>query len=327
MAIHIHLSADDLAEIRFAFSPVWELGMSIKKALADPSKHALHLPWVTPARRDLEGHDVSLLLDLIPDAAHWVPDFLTPPPETPFPEFEDELERVVSTSHDTVRTEMELLRDELGGSLTRGAELMLEDPGRWLPVLGEQMQRYWKITLEQHWPRIRALHEGDVMYRARALALGGADALFADLHPSITWHDGVVRIDKAYEAEIRPDGGGLVLIPVVFDWPGVATLFGRGWQPTLSYSPRGIADLWEPPAPRTGVMDDLIGGTRADILRVLDVPMTTSELAARLHLTPAAVSQQLGLLRRAGLVEAHRQGRGVYSALTPTGHKLLELLG
>jgi DNA-binding transcriptional ArsR family regulator len=73
-------------------------------------------------------------------------------------------------------------------------------------------------------------------------------------------------------------------------------------------------------------MDELIGGTRADILRVLDVPMTTSELATRLHLTPAAVSQQLGLLRRAGVVDAQRQGRGVYSALTPSGRKLLELL-
>ena len=74
-------------------------------------------------------------------------------------------------------------------------------------------------------------------------------------------------------------------------------------------------------------MDELIGGTRADLLRVLEVPMTTSELARRLHLTPAAVSQQLGLLRRAGVVDARRQGREVYSELTPEGRKLLDLLG
>jgi DNA-binding transcriptional ArsR family regulator len=55
--------------------------------------------------------------------------------------------------------------------------------------------------------------------------------------------------------------------------------------------------------------------------------MTTSEIATRLHLTPAAVSQQLGLLRRAGVVDAHRQGRGVYSMLTAHGRTLLELLG
>jgi DNA-binding transcriptional ArsR family regulator len=327
MGIRIHLEADDLAEIRFAFSPMWELGMSVKKALDDPAKHALHMPWVAEARAALDGHDVSLLLDLIPGGPGWVPDFLTPPPDTPFPEFDDELERVVSTPAETVREELTKLRLE-HGDLATGAEQMAADPGRWLPELGEQMRRYWTLTLERHWPRIRALHEGDVMYRARRLALGGAEALFEDLHPSVSWHDGMVVLDKVYEAEVRPGGEGLLLIPVVFDWPGVATLFGEGWQTTLSYSPRGIADLWEPgPAQPTGAMDELIGGTRAAILRALDVPMTTTELAARLHLTPAAVSQQLGLLRRAGAVEAHRQGRGVYSTLTPAGIRLLELLG
>jgi DNA-binding transcriptional ArsR family regulator len=74
-------------------------------------------------------------------------------------------------------------------------------------------------------------------------------------------------------------------------------------------------------------MDELIGGTRADLLRVLEVPMTTGELARRLHLTPAAISQQLGLLRRAGVVDARRQGREVYTELTPEGRKLLDLLG
>ena len=62
-------------------------------------------------------------------------------------------------------------------------------------------------------------------------------------------------------------------------------------------------------------------------MRVLTVPMTTSELAQRLHLTPAAVSQQLGVLRRSGVVDARRQGREVYSELTASGRRLLDLLG
>ncbi len=72
-------------------------------------------------------------------------------------------------------------------------------------------------------------------------------------------------------------------------------------------------------------MDELIGGTRAQIIRTLDIPMTTTELAARLGVTPAAVSQQLGVLRRAGVVGAERVGRGVYSRLTPAGKALLGL--
>lgn len=326
MAIRIHLTADDLAEIRFAFSPTWELVMSAFKALRDPAKHALHLPWVHEARRQLEGRDLDLFFALT-STEHYVADFLTPPPETPFPEFDEELERIVSTPVEQVRREIQGICD-MSATAMASLQHLADDPASWLPTLGEQMREYWKLAVEAHWPRIRALLEGDVMYRARQLALGGADLLFADLHPSVTFADGIVEIDKLYEEDVRPEGKGLLLIPGVFDWPGVAVLFGHGYQPTLSYAPRGIANLWGSGAPeQTGAMDELIGGTRADILRTLEVPMTTSEIAQRLHLTPAAVSQQLGLLRRAGVVEATRQGRGVYSTLTDQGRSLLELLG
>lgn len=54
--------------------------------------------------------------------------------------------------------------------------------------------------------------------------------------------------------------------------------------------------------------------------------MTTSEIAARLGVTPGAVSQQLAQLRRAGVVEANRSGHGVYSSLTPLSSRVLALL-
>ena len=43
MAISILLSGEDLAETRFAFSPIWELGMSLYKPMRDPAKHAVKL--------------------------------------------------------------------------------------------------------------------------------------------------------------------------------------------------------------------------------------------------------------------------------------------
>jgi DNA-binding transcriptional ArsR family regulator len=326
MAVTIELSADDLAEIRFAFSPAWELVMSLFKAYRDPAKHALHLPWVTETRRHLEGRDIGVLVD-VTSTNGYVADFLTPPPDTPFPDIDEELERIVSTAPDQVAREL-LEACERDAPQPQVLRSLAEDPASWLPTLAEQMREYWKIAIEPHWPRIRALLEGDVMHRARQLALGGADLLFSDLHPSISYADGVLTIDKHLEERVRPDGRGLLMIPAVFDWPGIALMMSKGYQPTLSYSPRGIANLWgSEAAPTDGAMDELIGGTRAEILRALEVPMTTTEIAERLHLTPAAVSQQLGLLRRAGVVDAHRQGRGVYSALTPQGRQLLELLG
>jgi DNA-binding transcriptional ArsR family regulator len=336
MAISIHLSSDDLAETRFAFSPIWELGMSLYKPMRDPAKHALHLPWVQEAKRAIEGRHLATLFAMVPPAGPgpqvhpYIPDFLTPAPETPFPQFEDELEQVARTDPARIRSELEHMISSLGGTpVSALTQEILEDPALHVTRLVEQMREYWKLTIEPHWPRIRALHEADVTYRARQLALGGAELLFEDLHPSLSWAGDALVIDKHICEDIDPAGRGLVLIPAVFDWPGIAVLVGDDLQPTLSYSPRGIAELWDEPEDvrGDGAMDDLIGGTRADIMRVLIVPMTTSELAQRLHLTPAAVSQQLGVLRRAGVVDARRQGREVYSELTLSGRRLLDLLG
>ena len=334
MGVIIELSGEDLAEIRFAFSPIWELGMSLYKPMRDPSKHALHLPWVQEARKAIEGHDLDLLFSVAPpeglpaEMHAYIPDFLTPPPGTPFPRFEEELAIVAATTPEKVRSDLEMMRSSIGGrELAAPALELMEDPDTLLPFLVEQMHTYWKLTIEEHWPRIRQLHEADVTYRARQLALGGAERLFADLHPMLEWTEGMLVLNKQYHARLHPSGKGLLLIPVVFDWPGVAVLIETD-QPVLSYSPRGIATLWDDAPPeRTGAMDELIGGTRADLLRVLEVPMTTSELARRLHLTPAAVSQQLGVMRRSGVVDARRQGREVYTELTAEGRKLLDLLG
>jgi DNA-binding transcriptional ArsR family regulator len=336
MAVSIHLSSDDLAETRFAFSPIWELGMSLYKPMRDPSKHALHLPWVQEAKAAIEGRDLEILFAMVPPPGlpatlhPYIPDFLTPAPETPFPQFEDELEQVARTEPARISAELSHMIGSLGGAPAAAmTQEILEDPAPFVGRLVEQMREYWKLTIEQHWPRIRALHEADVTYRARQLALGGAELLFADLHPSLSWAGDALVIDKQMCEDVDPGGRGLVLIPAVFDWPGIAILMGDDLQPTLSYSPRGIAELWDEPEDvrGDGAMDDLVGGTRADILRVLNVPMTTSELAHRLHVTPAAVSQQLGVLRRAGVVDARRQGREVYSELTASGRRLLDLLG
>ena len=191
------------------------------------------------------------------------------------------------------------------------------------------MREYWKLAIEPHWPRIRPLHEADVTYRARQLALGGAELLFADLHPMLDWQDGALVIDKQFYEDRRPRRQGPPADPRACSTGPASRSCSEAEQPdAVLLPPRHRHAVGRRRRPqRTGAMDDLIGGTRADILRVLEVPMTTGELARRLHLTPAAVSQQLGVLRRAGVVDARRQGREVYSELTSDGRKLLDLLG
>src|SRR3954453_23273657 len=59
---------EEVARVRFAFSPNWELVSSVR-ALRRPSAHALHVPWAEEALRPLRGFDMSLLLALIGVAA------------------------------------------------------------------------------------------------------------------------------------------------------------------------------------------------------------------------------------------------------------------
>jgi DNA-binding transcriptional ArsR family regulator len=322
--IRIHLTPEDLAETRFAFSPVWEAVQSVE-ALSNPGKFVFHLPWIDQARRVAGDLDLEPLRALLSYANGYRADFVTPPPDGPYPDFEEELQRILATPSDIVRREVGLTYPD--GDMPAAARAFLDDPEGSLRRLTDSLRAYWDATLAQHWPRLRALLEGDVLYRAKRLALEGAEGLFGDLHPSVTWNDGVLTIDKHWEADVAPGGRGLLLIPVAFSCPKCSVISDPPWQPTLVYTPRAIATLWDTSrTPSDGVLDELVGETRAAILRALEIPMTTSEMASRLGVTPGAVSQQLSVLRRAGVVDAHRSGRGVYSELTPLGQSLVGLL-
>lgn len=209
---------------------------------------------------------------------------------------------------------------------------MLDEPAEALEGLVNLLRRYWAVGIEPHWARIRALLEGDVLYRARRAALEGSSAMFTELHPEVTWDEeqGVLtrlKIGKHHDQDVEPAGRGLVLIPVAMAHPKLMMVTDPPWQPTIAYPPRGVANLWErDPAPDGEALAELVGETRVAILRELEVPMTTGEIAARPGITSGAVSQQLAQLRRAGVVDATRSGRGVYSSLTPVGERLVELL-
>jgi DNA-binding HxlR family transcriptional regulator len=324
--IRIRLSADDLAETRFAFSPVWELAESYL-ALQDPGKHVFHLPWINDARQRVADLDLEPIQALLVSNDGYRPDFVTPPPPGPYPDFDQEVRRILATPHDLVRHEVARMYE--GRQMPRAARDFIEDPDAALRRLADSLAAYWDRTLAEHWPRLRGLLEGDVLYRAKRLALEGAEGLFQDLHPAVSWTNGILAVDKRHEGDLEPRGRGLLLLPVVFSCPTCTLVVcDPPWQPTMTYTPRGLANLWETErAPVDGILDELIGQTRASILRVLlEVPMTTSEVAAKLGVTPGAVSQQLAMLRRAGVLDSHRSGRGVYSELTPLGQSLVQLL-
>jgi DNA-binding transcriptional ArsR family regulator len=311
--------AEDVARVRFAFSPNWELVSSLR-ALHRPSAHALHVPWVQEARAALQGFDMSLLDALAPPEGY-VPDFFAPPPDTPLPDFEDELAAVRRVPADQVRHEIGLLYGRRAPAVLRP---LLERPRRGLRTLTDVLAGYWERTLAHHWPRIRALLEGEVLHRARQLTLGGAELLFADVHEAVGWNGSQLEVGIRYDAEIPLQGRGLLMLPSAFYWPRVAVVTDPAWQPSLTYPPRGVATLWDPAeAAGPAGLSALLGATRAALLAQLETPRCTAELARRLGVTPGAVSQHLGKLRGAGVVTSSRQGREVLYALSPTGEALL----
>src|SRR4051794_16648593 len=317
--VTLRLGPEDVANLRFAISPLMELHASVR-ALEHPEAQSLHLPWVAATRARVGDVDLALLQALPPRRAY-TPDFVDPPPRSALEEFEDELEVMLATPPERVRFELRRAYD--GRAVPPALEPLLRDPARELPALADLFRAYWERALAPHWPRIRALLEGDILHRARRLADGGAQALFADIHPEVSFAEGTLRIDMPYEAGADLDGRGMVFVPSAFTWPRPAAAVEPPYAPFLVYPARGVGALWEPerPAPPEALAA-LLGARRASVLAALHAPRSTTELARSLDLSPGSVSQHLGVLRGAGLVNAHRVGRSVLYVRSPTGEQL-----
>jgi DNA-binding transcriptional ArsR family regulator len=312
---------EDLARLRFAVSPMWEVVASLRR-LRDPAGAGVHLPWVDELRGGrLAGIDLSAALTLTP-ATGYVPDFLSPPPTTPLARFEDEIELVRTTSPKQIRKDLRIL---LRGKATPPVLKPLEDtPKRAVRQLADQLEAYWALAIEPHWPRVKALLEADIAHRARRLTEAGPAGLFADFHTTISWRDGILDVDQPYKGHVRLDGRGLLLVPSAFSWIAPATITEPPWQPTLIYPPRGVATLWDTGGERTPqALAGVIGATRAALLAELDAPRSTTDVARLLEITPGGASQHLTALREAGLVVSRREGRVVLYVRTPLADALV----
>jgi hypothetical protein len=118
-------------------------------------------------------------------------------------------------------------------------------------------------------------------------------------------------------------GRGLVLVPSASCWPDPIVLLDGTGQPVLLYPAAGVLGLWSTPGYDRDVLAALLGSTRAALLVAAAGGETTSGLAQRLGVSVAAASQQLAVLRNAGLVASTRRGRAVHHDLTPLGVRLL----
>jgi hypothetical protein len=165
--ITIHLSAEDLARMRMAPSPLWETVCSFGVLT---NRHSVHAPWARRARQMLSGADVSPLVVAMGIGGR-CPDYLSPPPEAPHATFRDELERLEATPPDVICEEVEALMQGEAKVLSRlphekvRMQRVLDDPEGFLKRLVAALDRYHELAIGPYWPRIREYLEADVLRR------------------------------------------------------------------------------------------------------------------------------------------------------------------
>ncbi len=330
MPIVYHFSETDLGKIRFAFSPIWECVSSLR-VLRDPAMGAMHLPWIKEARANTKHLDLELLFTLVrdpKDAGNYIPDFLTPPPSTPFPDFKSELTMVRNTPSDIVQHDLAVNYHDLQ-TLPKNVQLFVQQPQVALEQLTDLLEQYWESCLAMHWERLRLLLEADVMLRARQLALGGSSELFNNLYSTLTFRkhkqEYLLEQEKHFTQHRYLNGRGFVLVPSAFLGAKIMSMHDIPWQPTMIYPARGNANLWNASTEPSHALEALLGDGCARVLEALHVPTGTIELAKRLAVAPGNVSHHLKRLTRAGLVESHRQGRIVYYRHSNRAERMLAL--
>lgn len=298
MTVRITLSGAEVARVRFALSPLAETALAAR-ALVRTGVHFLHEPWARQVRPKLAGDpDLPLLSTLL---AGYLPSFLLPVPETRLPSVETELARVRSTPP-------EFFLDELAAAFgARAFPRLRSHPVDALNRIADVLHRCHRLLIEPYWGRIKAVMDADLAHRASTITDSGIEGVFPTLHEDFSWHRGELLVRR--DCAVEMGGHDLVLSPSVFVWHRTLVDTAPTVATAIRYPARGVGALWETHGRLPKGTAAVLGRTKAALLEALSEPLTTGQLAARLALTPSAVSQHLGALRDAGLIATDRRGR------------------
>ncbi|HEY6737874.1 MAG TPA: winged helix-turn-helix domain-containing protein, partial [Actinopolymorphaceae bacterium] len=117
----------------------------------------------------------------------------------------------------------------------------------------------------------------------------------------------------------------LLLVPAYFCARMPVALLDPDMQPVLVYPavPTAAETLAAQPGVRQEALADLLGATRAVILRAIADGYSGRRLAVQARVSPATISHHTAVLREAGLIVTRRVGNTVVHTLTSTGTRLL----
>lgn len=305
---------------------MWETVLSLRalQTTAKGRRVSHHQPWIAEMRTKLDRECVLPLLAVVPPSGY-IPDCLTPmvhDDET----FAEAVEQVRQTPVDQWDEDLGRLGH---GASHRDGEAAVSLRRRLhgadgLALVADAFVAYHRIAIAPHWERLRALALADIDWRTAQMAAGGVRAVLSDLHPRVTFTGDALDVTGYYT--LRPStGDGLLLVPSAFAWPEVFSLTAAQYPATLTYAPRGVGKLWTVPSTSAlGAIERLLGVTRARILRQLDIPVTTAQVASAMEVSSSTANEHLKVLLGTGLVVSSRHGREVLYRRTATGDTLLQ---
>jgi DNA-binding transcriptional ArsR family regulator len=298
--IEFELSIDALGRSRFAYSPLAELASSLR-ALWSPHIGFVLQPWRHAIQSRLKSADLALLRAICPPG-RFAPDFMFVWSIDPKITIDAQLNDLAQLPADQLRANLaEVWTDE--ALPDHVADLLEGDPSGAGRRIADELWSYWSVAVAPYWPRISAVIEGDVSYRASQILL----------------------IDKPDHKHGVYTNGELTLVPSVFVWPNLIVGHDRPGHFELHYAARGVGNVWntEESEAAGDALGALLGRTRATILARLGIPLTTTQLARELGQSPATISGHLSVLRRSGLLSTRRSGRMVLYRRTALGSSVV----
>ena len=312
------LRPEDLTQLRFAFSPLWEC-VAACRFYINPNARGLFSPWYDRIQAAVSKAGGKYLSEVFgPHAA--IPEIFAPWGRTPCPSLQDELSHLLSLPDDLVRTEIKMAFPSLPASFAWA----LKKPSEALRNFAEILETIWVRVVAPDWTLLRAKLESELLYRARALAVTGLTGLFEGLHHDLSFSGNRLTVRGADRWDARTRESGLLIVPSVFSWPDLFFRVRPPWQPTIVYPCRGLAELWDESVHPPAALEKLIGRSCARIIQFLTSPRTTHETAAAVRLSTAAASEQITKLWRAGVLERTRIGTRVFYSLNAKGTALVK---
>ncbi|MYS85632.1 ArsR/SmtB family transcription factor [Embleya scabrispora] len=319
----IEVGPADMARSRFGISPLGEV-VWVLRTLSGSHQAGPLRPWIErlrPAydRLRREQPAVAAMTSLYRRRGYNA-DFLHPPPSGTPAGIGDELAVLRATP--LARARSELVRNLEGLRAPSASARALLDSPDVVARLADAIEAAWTTLVEPEWPALRAVLEHDLVRTAGRLAAYGWGAALGDLSPRLRWRDeGVIEVVREATDTVTLDGAGLLFVPSAFG--ALIVYVEPPWPYAIVYPARGVAELLGAPARSDDeALADLLGTTRATILRALATQATTTQLAARLNLGLGTVGDHLAVLRRADLITGLRVGHSVHYRRTTLGEVL-----